>query len=58
MVRGRCTTDFPKNRSVVLGQVKETGNRRAELKEEKGARMRVGVCLWERTEMCLLSKKK
>lgn len=58
MMQGRCATNVAKIRTVVLGQVKETGNGRAELKEGRGARVRGGVCLWERTEMCLLSKKK
>ncbi len=57
MMQGRRETNVAKIRTVVLGQVKETGNGRAELKEERGARMRGGVCSWERIEMCLLSKK-
>lgn len=34
---------------VPPGQVKETSKRRAELKEERGARMRRGLCSWERS---------
>lgn len=41
-----CRTNLAKKGTVLLGQVKETASRRAELKEEKGARMRGGVCMW------------
>lgn len=43
MVQRECRTSVGKTKSVLLAQVKETGNRRAELKEENGARMRGGV---------------
>lgn len=56
---GGVVTNLAENGIVLLGQVKETGNRGAELKKENEARMRGGVCMWERTKMCksLLSKK-
>lgn len=52
-------TDLAEIGIVLFGQVKQTGNRRAELKKENEDRIRGGVCMWERTEMCksLLSKK-
>lgn len=40
--------EWGKSRIVLLGQVDEKGNRRAELKAENEARIRGGVCMWER----------